>query len=148
VFSASQTGVLAYQTGGEIVGSDLSWRDRSGKQTGTLGNPAGYMDLGLSRDRQKVAVSIVDPTAGPPDLWIYEVSRGLRSRFTFDPGADRWPVWSPDSTRVAFSSNRKGQFNLYIKSYAGSGIEELLLEKMTAIIFPPTGLPTAGTSFL
>jgi Tol biopolymer transport system component len=87
------------------------------------------MDLGLSRDRQKVAVSIVDPTAGPPDIWIYEVSRGLRSRFTFDPGADRWPVWSPDSTRVAFSSNRKGQFNLYIKSYAGSGIEELLLEK-------------------
>src|SRR5262249_38359484 len=93
-----------------------------------LGDSAGYMDLGLSRDRQKVAVSILDPSAGPPDIWIYDVSRGLRSRFTFDPGADRWPIWSPDSTRIVFSSNRKGQFNLYIKSYAASGTEELLLE--------------------
>jgi Tol biopolymer transport system component len=73
-------------------------------------------------------VSILDPRVGPPDIWIYEVSRGLRSRVTFDPAADRWPIWSPDSTRVAFSSNRRGQFNLYVKSYAGSGIEELLLE--------------------
>jgi serine/threonine protein kinase/Tol biopolymer transport system component len=129
VFSASQTGVLAYQTGGEIFGSSLLWRDRAGKQTGVLGDSAGYMDLSISRDRQKVATSILDTSAGPPDIWIYEVSRGLRSRFTFDPGADRWPIWSPDGTRVVFSSNRKGQFNLYIKSYAGSGNEELLLEQ-------------------
>jgi len=128
VFSASQTGMLAYQTGEEIVASNLLWRDRSGKQTGALGDPAGYMDLSLSPDRQKVAVSIFDQSAGPPEIWIYEVSRGVRSRFTFDPASDRWPIWSPDSTRVAFSSNRRGQFNLYVKSYAGSGIEELLLE--------------------
>ncbi len=128
VFSASETGVLAYQTGGDIVASQLFWRDRAGKQTGALGDPAGYMDLSLSRDRQKVAVSILDQRLGPPDIWIYEVSRGLRSRFTFDPAADRWPVWSPDSTRVAFSSNRRGQFNLYIRSYAGSEIEDSLLE--------------------
>jgi Tol biopolymer transport system component len=87
------------------------------------------MDLRLSRDRQKVAAAIIDPNMGPPDIWIYEVARaGLRSRFTFDPGADRWPIWSPDGTRLAFSSNRKGQFNLYIRPFAGSGIEELLLE--------------------
>jgi Tol biopolymer transport system component len=128
VFSASQTGVLAYQTGGETVESSLFWRDRAGKQTGPLGDPAVYMDLSLSRDRQKVAVSLVDPVAGPPDIWIYEVSRGLRSRFTFDPAADRRPIWSPDGARLAFSSNRKGQFNLYIRSFAGSGTEELLLE--------------------
>ena len=48
VFSASQTGVLAYQTGEEIVVSNLLWRDRAGKQTGALGDPAGYMDLSLS----------------------------------------------------------------------------------------------------
>jgi Tol biopolymer transport system component len=128
VFSASQTGVLAFQTGGEILGSNLLWRDRAGKQTSALGDSAGYMDLSISRDRQKVAVSVLDSSAGPPDIWIYEVSRGLRSRFTFDPGADRWPIWSPDGTRVVFSSNRRGQFNLYIKSYAGAAIEELLLE--------------------
>jgi Tol biopolymer transport system component len=128
VFSASETGVLAYQTGNEMIASNLIWRDRAGKQIGALGDPAGYMDLSVSRDRQKVAVSILDQNVGPPEIWVYEVSRGVRSRFTFDPGADRWPIWSPDSTRVAFSSNRTGQFNLYVKSYAGSGVEELLLE--------------------
>jgi dipeptidyl aminopeptidase/acylaminoacyl peptidase len=128
VFSASQNGVLVYQTGEEAIVSSLIWHDRSGKQAGALGEPAGYMDLAMSRDRQKVVVSATDPTAGPPDIWVYEISRGLRSRFTFDPAADRWPIWSPDGTRVAFSSNRGGQFNLYVKSYAGSGVEELLLE--------------------
>jgi len=146
VFSASQTGVLAYQTGGEIVGSNLYWRDRSGKQIGPLGDSAGYMDLSISRDRQKVAVSILDSSVGPPDIWIYEVSRGLRSRFTFDPGADRWPIWSPDGTRVVFSSNRKGQFNLYIKSYTGSGVEELLLE--TSLEQVPTDWSADGRYIL
>jgi Tol biopolymer transport system component len=128
VFAASKTGVLAYQTGGEMIGSHLFWRDRTGKETGALGDQAGYMDLSLSRDRQKVAVSVLDPRVGPPDIWIYDVARGLRSRFTFDPAADRWPVFSPDGTRVAFSSNRTGQFNLYVRSLAGSGVEEPILE--------------------
>jgi Tol biopolymer transport system component len=128
VFAASDTGVLIYQTGGEVIGSSLFWRDRTGKQTSVLGDRAGYMDLRLSPDHQKVAVSMLDPRVGPPDIWIYDVARGLRSRFTFDPAADRWPVWSPDGTRVAFSSNRTGLFKLYVRSYAGSGTEEPVLE--------------------
>jgi Tol biopolymer transport system component len=127
VFSVSG-GLLAYQTGGEIVGSTLFWRDRSGKQIGPLGDPAGYMDLSLSRDGRRAAVSITDPRLGPPDIWTIDVARGLRSHFTFDPAADRWPVFSPDGARVAFSSNRKGFFNLYVRPYAGSGVEELIFE--------------------
>ena len=128
VFAASETGVLAYQTGGEVVGSQLFWRDRAGNQTGPLGDPADYQELSLSPDRQKVAVTVQNPRIDPPDIWIYEVTRGLWSRFTFDPSGDRWPIWSPDSTRIAFSSNRKGYFDLYIRSYAGSGVEESILE--------------------
>src|SRR5262245_43680143 len=75
VFSASQTGILAYQTGGEIIGSNLFWRDRAGKQTGALGESAGYMELSISPDRQKVVVSVLDSNVGPPDIWIYEISR-------------------------------------------------------------------------
>jgi Tol biopolymer transport system component len=127
VFTAAGT-MLAYQTGTEVPGTHLFWRDRAGKQLGVLGDAATYMDFSLSRDRQKLAVSVLDPKVGPPDLWIFDVARGLRSRFTFDPGADRWPVWSPDGTRIAFSSNRKGRFNLYLRSYAGTGVEEPILE--------------------
>ena len=146
VFAASETGVLVYQTGGEIVGSTLYWRDRAGKQAAALGEPGGYMDVRISRDRQKVAVSLLDPRVGPPDIWIYDVARGLRSRFTFDPGADRWPVWSPDGTRVVFGSNRKGQFDLYVRSYAGTGVEELLFESDLSKV--PSGWSSDGRYLL
>ena len=38
-FSISQNGVLAYTSGGSGGGSLLTWFDRSGKVTGTLGAP-------------------------------------------------------------------------------------------------------------
>jgi Tol biopolymer transport system component len=52
----------------------------------------------------------------------------LGTRFTFDPAADRFAVWSPDSSRVIFSSVRKGHFDLYQKPADGTGIEEVILE--------------------
>ncbi len=127
VFSASENGVLAYQVGAAPMGSQLLWFDRSGKQTAALGDQAVYVDLKVSPDRQKVAVGVVDPRFGPPDIWVYD-ARGVRSRFTFHSAPERYPIWSPDSTRVAFGSSRKGRFDLYVKSYSGSGNEEALLE--------------------
>ena len=44
-----------------------------------------------------------------------DVQRGGTTRFTFDASPDLGPVWSPDGERVAFSSNRKGIYNLYLK---------------------------------
>jgi Tol biopolymer transport system component len=41
---------------------------------------------------------------------------------------DNNPVWSPDGTQIAFSSNRKGSQDLYLKPSSGVGTEELLLE--------------------
>jgi len=128
VFSASENGVLVYQTGIPQTGSQLIWFDRSGKQTGLLGDKAVYADFSISPDLERVVVNVSDPRVGPPDLWIYEVARNLRTRFSFDAGPDNCPVWSPDGSRVVFSSLRKGSFDLYIKSYAGSADEEPLLQ--------------------
>jgi Tol biopolymer transport system component len=50
------------------------------------------------------------------------------SRFTFDPADDRYPIWSPDGTRVVFASNRNGPYDLYQKPANGSGNEEVLLQ--------------------
>jgi len=40
---------------------------------------------------------------------------------TFDAGVDQHPVWSPDGSRVAFQSNRKGRGDLYEKLASGVG---------------------------
>lgn len=58
------------------------------------------------------------------DLWIEDVARGLRSRFTFTPSIDTNPVWSPDGRSIAFCSNRTGRYGIYRKSSDLSGAEE------------------------
>ena len=44
---------------------------------------------------------------GNTDVWLLD---GVRtSRLTFDAAVDSYPVWSPDGSRIVFSSNRTGQ---------------------------------------
>ena len=55
-----------------------------------------------------------------------DLVHGRLTRSTFDAGGDRYPIWSPDGSRIAF---RKGPINLYMKPPStGAGTEELLLE--------------------
>jgi serine/threonine protein kinase/Tol biopolymer transport system component len=122
-FAASRNGVLAYrQSGSDLYSSQLTWFDRSGRKLGTLGPPNAYRSTVLSPDGTKVAAQ-VGWTVGS-DVWIAEVSRGLFTRLTSSPANDESPVWSPDSTRVAFASNRDGNiFNVYDIAADGSSPE-------------------------
>jgi eukaryotic-like serine/threonine-protein kinase len=125
VFSASENGLLAYQSGsGET--NTLAWFDRSGKQTGTLGDPAALGRIQFSPDRKSLAITINDHSAQNRDVWLYDVSRGLRTRFTFDRGFESDAIWSPDGGSIVFNSSRKGSLDLYRKSSDGAGAEELL----------------------
>ncbi|MFN7987592.1 MAG: protein kinase [Thermoanaerobaculia bacterium] len=127
VFSASQNGVLVYQTARGQLTSSLQWFTRDGKQDGTLGEPSDYGEVILSPDGKQAAVTIRDPGAGTTDIWVFDLARGVRSRFTLDPGEDLAPVWSPDGATLFFSSNRKGHYDLYRKALGGSAEEEALL---------------------
>jgi Tol biopolymer transport system component len=62
----------------------------------------------------------------PYDLWILDSKRGTSSRFTFDPGSEEYPRWSPDGKSIAFSSNRAGKLDIYVKPADGSAEEKLL----------------------
>ena len=119
--------MLAYQTGTAAAGSQLVWFDRTGKQIGVLGDSAAYGDLELSPDGKRASVSI-QAQAGTRDIWLYDVARGLPTRFTFGPGAALASIWSPDGSRIVFNSNRKGHLDLYQKASSGAGTEEVLLE--------------------
>jgi Tol biopolymer transport system component len=129
-FTVSETGVLAYQTGPAEVGGNttqLVWFDRSGKQVSVLGDQAGYLDLALAPDGGRAAVSLFERAQRTRDIWLFDIARGLRTRFTFDPGDERASIWSPDGSRVVFTSPRKGHFDLYQKASSGAGHEDELL---------------------
>ena len=128
-FSASTTGVLTYRTGGQPNQSNtrtqLTWVDRAGRPLGAIGQPGPYRNPELSPDGARVAVNAIDAQGGTQDLWLVELARGVASRFTFDPGNDIYPVWSPDGSRIVFGSDRDGGvYHLYQKRADGAGIEE------------------------
>ena len=126
-FSVSDAGLLAYQTGFQVR-SQLAWFDRTGREIGKLGDLADYADVSLSPEGSRAAVSVLDPALGTRDVWIYDVVRKLRERFTFNPGDDFAPVWSrPDGARIFFSSRRQASIHLYQQPSRG-GDEELLYE--------------------
>ena len=124
--SASVDGLVAY-TAGQAGLRHLTWIDRTGKSStsGALdANTGGGPDL--SPDDRRVAI---DRTVqNNRDIWVSDFVRGSFTRFTVDPGLDQFPLWSPDGARIAFSSNRKGTLNLYLKPTSGASAEELLLE--------------------
>jgi Tol biopolymer transport system component len=127
-FSASDSGVLAYQ-GASHAAKQLVWLDRSGRRLSTLGPDAEYdSDPRISPDGSSVAVKRLDPTTRSADLWIFDTSRGIGSRFTFDAARESDPVWSPDGKRIFFGSNKAGIGDLYEKDVAGTGSETLLLK--------------------
>ena len=126
-FSVSETGVLVYQPGTTDIRSQLTWYDRAGKQIGTLGEPADQMHIELSPDGTRALASVLGQTGRSRDLWIYDVRRGLRTRFTFDPGNEVMSAWSPDGSQVVFNSRRTTRLDLYLKASSGVGAEELLV---------------------
>ena len=84
------------------------------------------MDVVLSPDGKRLAVTIGFP--GLADIWIYDLSRGVRTRFTFDPGNDMAPIWSRDGSSLLWSSNRTGgdSFDIYRKPSSGAGSTDTL----------------------
>jgi eukaryotic-like serine/threonine-protein kinase len=125
LFSVSDTGTLVYR-GGSGPQTMLTWFDLQGNPAGTLGDPGDYADPAISPDGSRVAVAM-GPLASR-DIWILDVARGVSTRFTFGPARSDHPAWSPDGKNIAFSSNRDGQIDLYIKAADGSAEAKLLLK--------------------
>ena len=108
----------------------MVWFDRAGKQTTVLGDLADYAEVALSGDGRSAAVSVLDRSRGDRDLWIYDVARGLRQRFTTDASDEIGPVWSHDSVRLIFASGRKGGFDVYQRTKSGAADDLLLADSL------------------
>lgn len=123
VFSVSSSGILAYRSSLQPAPSQLTWFDRSGRVSGVLGEPGDYNTVNLSPDGTRAAVTLRDAD-GNLDVWLVDIARGVRTRFTFDAADETQALWSPDGTRIVFDSLRSGRVHPYQKSATGSGNED------------------------
>lgn len=121
IFSVSETGVLVFQAGRLLDLSRLAWFDRSGKEIGQTGPLEEFAGLRLSPDGRLCAVEVRDSRAGTIDIWIADIARGILTRLTRGGGISDSPTWSPDGARLAFASNRTGEWKLYAVSAEGEG---------------------------
>ncbi len=117
--SVAATGLVAYRTGGAKQ-RQLVWFNASGRELGNLG------DQDPTWGRPRVApdghrVIVGRTVQGNQDLWLLDRTR-LR-RFTFDAATDDISNWSPDGTRIVFTSTRTGGGDLYLKLASGAEME-------------------------
>ena len=66
------------------------------------------------------------------DIWIWHLAREMLTQLTFDEGDDLNPLWTLDSARVVFSSDRDGG-GLYWKAADGTGQVERLLDNAAGV---------------
>ena len=126
-FALSSEGTIVYQTGAAVANSQLRWVDIQGKALEPIGKPADYRTPSLSNDGRRVLTAVADPATGRFDLWIIDLQRaGTPTRLTFDAADEFAPIWSPDDSMVAFSSDAKGSGDLMLKRSTGTGGEDVL----------------------
>ena len=75
-FSMSPGGTLAHARGGAL-GGQLTWRDRTGKIVGTVGDVALYSNVALSPDEKRLVVSITTGSPQNRDIWTIDVARNV-----------------------------------------------------------------------
>jgi len=85
----------------------FGWFGLDGKPLGVFGEPqSGAMSTSLSPDGKRILYAASERDNA--DIWIVDTASGGRTRITFGPESDTWPVWSPTGKEIAFSSQKPG----------------------------------------
>ena len=147
--SASDNGVVVLAQGRSAGGLyQILARDRAGRpiESGVLQSPISYPWARLSPDGRSVAFSRTSDSLG--DVWVKNLDRGVVSRVTTDGAADQGPVWSNDSRRVVYTSNRGpgGRAALFERDVAALSAERLLLSGVPGqVLFADDWSPDSHT---
>ncbi len=124
-FSMAKDGTLVYVPRPSRDGRSLVWVDRNGTEETLPIAPRAFSNPRLSPDGKQLAVSIED--ADRQDIWVFDLERDTEHRVTFE-GQNESPVWTPDGSRLTFTSGESGGRNLFWKPADGSGVAERLTE--------------------
>ncbi|HEY2796867.1 MAG TPA: protein kinase [Thermoanaerobaculia bacterium] len=124
-FTFSNDGRLVFQSGNSVRRSRLTWFDLDGKELGPVGEAASFFNFALSPDQKRVAAMVLGNQNLRPEIRLYDLERGVGTRFTFGEQGANFPVWSPDSREVAYGDPGLG---IRVKPADGGSEGRLVLQ--------------------
>ena len=114
----------------------LVWVDRQGRETPLGAEAQSYVHPRLAPDGTRVAV------LNALNIWIWDLARARLTAGTLDGG--NISIWTPDSSRIIFSSIRGGGSpNLYVQAADGTGTATRLTDSPNPQ--HPTGITPDAT---
>ncbi len=130
-FGAAEADVLVHLRGTQSSNTVLTWRDQDGNVLDTIGEPDNYWSPALSHDGSRLAVEIGTDAS---DVWIFDLERDSRTRFSFDTASDRHPLWSPDDELLAYASAQEAEGEIWVRPTSGLGDARLVFTAGTNIV--------------
>ena len=123
VADVAANGTLVYASGSSTSRLPVLV-DRDGNETSINAPPDMYQTPRLSPDGRRLAYFNIS-SSGEYDVWILDLERGTVDRLSTDVGRDSEPIWSPDSTRIAYhSAGQPGGPGIFIRRADGTGTIE------------------------
>jgi serine/threonine-protein kinase len=125
-YSVADTGSLIYVRGRATSGAQLilTMFDRTGNVEPLKLPPGAYATPRISPDGKSLAYATDDGKEA--DIWIYPLSGTSSARRLTFGGKNRLPVWSTNSERVAYQSDREKDLAVFWQRADGAGTAERL----------------------
>ena len=104
-----------------LSGSDLWLLDRTGqtlRQLTTFNNPNTSVYWPRWSPKSNVVAFSVFDAQGRRDIGVIDVASNETTYLQRDSVNDRYPVWSPDASKLAFISFRNGVPNVFVHTFA------------------------------
>ncbi len=147
--AVSANGTLVYIPGPVTSGvgqRDLAFLDRNGNLQPLKLPPGPYVNPRVSPDGKYVAF---ETTNGKETaVWIYALSGTSQMRRLTFGGQNRYPVWSHDSQRIAFQSDRDGDLAIFWQRADGTGLVERLTKPDPGTAHHPDSWSPSGETLL
>jgi len=133
---------IVFRRDGDIWRRDL----RQGTETRLTNTPTQYKGVaGVSPDGRKLLFTRIDPGRFE-QIFVMNVDGTHVTRVSRGDYYDFLPRWSPDGTRIAFTSSRDGTNGVYTMRADGSDVRDVSRTPLTLAMRPGVGVMQVNES--